>query len=206
MPSLRCPATTTLTNGPVTFPSTSSPAYDPPSGILATANGRITPDGYPNIVSFEWDASVRTQRIYRYLQGTRNSPPPTCWPFRPTSTLIRSLPRPASRLCHRPQPDSFASWSPGRRHSSQLGWRPRGKSPAPTIVARARQQLQRLLFEPKLGAASEDQPCSTNGWREYHWFVSSAWIETTLTHQPKTGCRRTSPITTNSSPLRSMPR
>ncbi len=40
------------------------------------------------------------------------------------------------------------------------------------------------MLEPKLGAASED-PHVRDGWREYHWFVSSAWIESTLTHQPK---------------------
>ena len=50
-------------------------AYDPPSGILATANGRITPDGYPNIVGFKSDASVRTQRMYRYLQADKKFTP-----------------------------------------------------------------------------------------------------------------------------------
>jgi penicillin G amidase len=43
--------------------------YDPPSGILATANGRITPTGYKYSISTEWDAPWRTDRIYRVLES-----------------------------------------------------------------------------------------------------------------------------------------
>src|SRR6202140_3476993 len=45
--------------------------YNPPSGIIATANGRITPDGYPHSVSMEWEASWRTARIYQALESGR---------------------------------------------------------------------------------------------------------------------------------------
>ena len=34
--------------------------YNPPSGVIATANGRITPDDYPNSISTEWEAPWRT--------------------------------------------------------------------------------------------------------------------------------------------------
>ncbi len=80
-------------------------AYDPPSGILATANGRITPDGYPNIVSFEWDASVRTQRIYRYLQADKNFTPADMLALRRTSTLTSI----ASSRSVSPMPSTTAS-------------------------------------------------------------------------------------------------
>ena len=43
--------------------------YDPPTGILATANGRITPDGYPFSLSTEWGSPWRTERIYRVLNS-----------------------------------------------------------------------------------------------------------------------------------------
>ena len=42
---------------------------DPPDGILATANGRITPDGYPLPIALNWMAPYRTERIYRVLEG-----------------------------------------------------------------------------------------------------------------------------------------
>jgi len=40
---------------------------DPPSGVLATANARIAPDGYPYVISTDWDAPNRTRRIYQRL-------------------------------------------------------------------------------------------------------------------------------------------
>ncbi len=43
--------------------------YNPPSGIIATANGRITPDGYPYSISTGWEAPWRTARIYRVLES-----------------------------------------------------------------------------------------------------------------------------------------
>ena len=45
--------------------------YNPPSGIIATANGRITPDDYPNSISMEWEAPWRTARIYHVLESGR---------------------------------------------------------------------------------------------------------------------------------------
>ena len=45
--------------------------YNPPSGVIATANGRITPDEYPNSISVEWEAPWRTERIYHVLESGR---------------------------------------------------------------------------------------------------------------------------------------
>ena len=44
-------------------------AYNPPSGIIATANSRITPDGYPYSISTGWEAPWRSARIYRVLES-----------------------------------------------------------------------------------------------------------------------------------------
>ncbi len=40
---------------------------NPPDGLLATANGRVTPPGYPYTLSTDWDAPNRTRRIYQLL-------------------------------------------------------------------------------------------------------------------------------------------
>ena len=45
--------------------------YNPPSGIIATANGRISPDNYPNSITMEWEAPWRTARIYHVLESGR---------------------------------------------------------------------------------------------------------------------------------------
>ena len=49
--------------------------YNPASGIIATANGRITPDGYPYSVSTGWEAPWRTARIYRVLESGKKFSP-----------------------------------------------------------------------------------------------------------------------------------
>jgi penicillin amidase len=43
--------------------------YDPPTGVLATANGRIAPDRYPYSISTQWGPPYRTQRIYSVLES-----------------------------------------------------------------------------------------------------------------------------------------
>lgn len=44
-------------------------AYNPPSGIIATANGRVVPDDYPYRVTEKWEAPYRTARVYELLEG-----------------------------------------------------------------------------------------------------------------------------------------
>jgi penicillin amidase len=44
-------------------------AFDPANGILATANSRITPDGYPFKITDEWADPYRNERIWKWLAG-----------------------------------------------------------------------------------------------------------------------------------------
>lgn len=44
-------------------------AYNPSGGIIATANGRIVPDGYPYLITREWAPAFRTARIHQLLQS-----------------------------------------------------------------------------------------------------------------------------------------
>jgi penicillin amidase len=57
-------------------------------------------------------------------------------------------------------------------------------SAAPTIETKARQELVRLLLEPKLGAATSGPDHGQLSWKSYHWAMSSVWLETVLTRQP----------------------
>ena len=45
--------------------------FDPASGIIGTANGRATPDGYPYLIGSEWMPPYRTERIYHVLQSEK---------------------------------------------------------------------------------------------------------------------------------------
>jgi penicillin amidase len=44
-------------------------ALDPPGGILATANARITPDDYAYPLTLEWASPYRNERIWKWLAG-----------------------------------------------------------------------------------------------------------------------------------------
>ncbi len=44
-------------------------AYNPPSGIIATANGRVVPDGYPYFITRRWAEPFRTARIFQLLEA-----------------------------------------------------------------------------------------------------------------------------------------
>jgi penicillin amidase len=44
-------------------------AFDPPSGFLATANSRVTSEGFPMALTDEWADPYRIERIYKSLQG-----------------------------------------------------------------------------------------------------------------------------------------
>jgi penicillin G amidase len=44
-------------------------AFDPPSGILATANSRVTPDNYLYPITLDWSAPYRNERIWKVLSS-----------------------------------------------------------------------------------------------------------------------------------------
>jgi penicillin amidase len=164
--------------------------YDPPSGILATANGRITPEGYKYSISTQWDAPWRTDRIYRVLESGKK--------FAPADMLALQMDISSTydRLCadkfvyaidHAPKASDRAM----RAAEILRDWdgRMSADSAAPSVETKARVELVRLLLEPKLGAASvgPNQIAQSHGelnWKSYRWAMSSVWLENVLTRQP----------------------
>lgn len=163
--------------------------FNPPGGILATANSRITPDKYPYSVSVEWEAPWRTERIYRVLDSGKK--------FSPADMLLLQTDilsefdrfvsaRFVAALDHAKNPTAKA------KAATEIlrGWdgRMNADSAAPTIAERAREELVRLLLEPKLGAAPSDDTKPDNGslnWKSYNWLMDTVWIENVLVEQPK---------------------
>ena len=159
--------------------------YDPPSGILATANGRITPDSYKSSISTEWEAPWRTDRIYRVLESGKK--------FAPADMLALQMDVSSTydRLCA----DKFvyaidhAVAASGRAKQAAdilRDWdgRMSADSAAPTIETKARQELVRMLLEPSLGAAPDGPNRGALSWKSYHWAMSSVWLDNLLTKQP----------------------
>lgn len=171
--------------------------YNPSSGIVATANGRITPDDYPNSISMEWEAPWRTERIYHVLESGRK--------FSAADMLalendIHSEPDlfAAERLVY--AVDHAAKPSARAKQAADLmrSWDGRmlASSAAPTIAENSLLQLRRLLLEPKLGSApaeshavdSElylDREHNVLSWKTYSWLQRSVWLENILLHRPK---------------------
>jgi penicillin amidase len=163
--------------------------YDPPAGILATANGRITPNGYKYSISTEWEAPWRTDRIYRVLESGKKFAPADML------TLQMDVSSTYDRFCADKfvyAVDHAANASDRAKRAAEIlrDWdgRMSADSAAPTIETKARQELARLLLEPKLGTAADAPPSGTASgalsWKSYHWAMSSVWLENVLTRQP----------------------
>jgi penicillin amidase len=159
--------------------------YDPPGGILATANGRITPAGYKYSISTDWDAPWRTDRIYRVLESGKKFAPADMLALQMdvSSTYDRFC---ADKFVYAVDHAANASDRAKRAAEILRDWdgRMSADSAAPTIETKARQELARLLLEPKLGAASHGPNRGVLTWKSYRWGMSSVWLENVLTKQP----------------------
>ena len=165
--------------------------YDPPSGILATANGRITPDGYPYSLSTEWGAPWRTRRIYQVLESGKKF---TAADMLALQTDVYSA---FDRFCAERfvyALDHTAEVSPRARQARELmrDWNGRltVDSAAASIETASRRELMRLLLEPKLGSGKKPETEGSSeeeavNWGDYRWFMNSIWLENVLLKQPK---------------------
>ena len=162
--------------------------FNPASGIVDTANSRITPDGYPYSISTQWEAPWRSDRIYRVLQSGKK--------FSPADMLAlqNDIYSEWDRFCADRfvyAVDHAGTVSAPAKHAADIlrNWdgRMSAGSAAPVIVSQARTELVRLLLEPKLGPAPKDakQAQTTLNWKSYRWAMQSIWLENVLLHQPK---------------------
>ena len=156
--------------------------YNPPSGIIATANGRISPEKYPYSISAEWESPWRTDRIYHLLQSGKKFSTADMLVLETDvySELDRYV---ADRIVYaidhaqKPSPlarqaaDILREWN-GQMDENMV---------APTIAAHARDELRRFLLQAKLG--SSDDPGQLS-WKSYHWMMETVWLENVLSHQP----------------------
>jgi penicillin G amidase len=148
---------------------------NPPSGILATANGRISPDKYPYSISVEWEAPWRADRIYRVLQSGKKFSAADMLSLQTDvySELDRFV---ADKIVY--AVDHAQKASPQAKQAADILREWNGQmdqnAVAPTIVSRTRDELKRVLLEPKLGST----------WASYRWMMETVWMENVLSHQP----------------------
>jgi penicillin amidase len=162
--------------------------YNPPSGVIATANGRITPDNYPNSISMEWETPWRTERIYHVLESGRQFSPADMLALENdihSEAELFAAERFVYAVDHASKPsarvkqaaDLMRSWD-GRMLAA---------SASPTIAENSIRELRRLLLEPKLGTAPADAATGSGAlsWKTYSWQMRSVWLENILLHRPK---------------------
>jgi penicillin amidase len=162
--------------------------YNPPSGIIGTANGRITPDNYPNSISMEWEAPWRTARIYHVLESGRQFSTADMLALQ-TDVQSEAGLFAAERFVY--AVDHAAKPSARVKQAAELmrSWdgRMQASSAAPTIAENSVGELRRLLLEPKLGSAPADPSKDDDvlSWKTYSWEMRSVWLENILLHRPK---------------------
>ncbi|HEX8818185.1 MAG TPA: penicillin acylase family protein [Terriglobales bacterium] len=165
--------------------------YNPASGIIASANSRITPDGYANSLSTEWEAPWRVSRIYKVLESGKRFSASDMLALQTDvySELDRFV---AERIVyavdHAKSPSSKARTAADvlRQWDGHMN----ASSAAPTIAVRSREELHRLLLESKLGKAgqenaSDEEPSATLSWKSYQWMMSTVWLDNILQKQPQ---------------------
>ena len=158
--------------------------FNPPSGIIATANARITPDRFPYSISTEWEAPWRVDRISRVLQSGQKFSAADMLALQNDdySELDQFV---ANKIVY--AVDHARNPSPRARKAADILRQWNGKmdanSAAPTIASRTRDELMRLLLEPKLGSSSGDDDTKLS-WKSYRWMFETIWLENVLTSEP----------------------
>lgn len=146
-------------------------AYNSSTGILATANGRVVPDGYPYFITHKWEPPYRTARINQLLRaGSRFSVSDmlriqTDIHSLEDEWLAKQLVRAAA--AHPPQADDAQyALSLLRNWDGEA----RADSAATLVCEVTRRALLERILRPKLG----------DDLSGYRWLMSTMFLENVL--------------------------
>jgi len=146
-------------------------SYNPASGIIATANGRVVPEDYPYFITSAWGAAYRTARIFQLLRAGKAF---TVGDMLRVQTDILTLEDKwlAGQLlqaAYHNQPQS-----PDAQYALSLLSHWDGEASmdsAATLVCEVtRKALLERILKPKLG----------DGLSGYHWGMSTTFLENVL--------------------------
>jgi penicillin amidase len=148
-------------------------SVDPPDGLLATANARVTADAMGNPISLDWAPPYRVERIYKSLIGRSKLTRADMLALQGDiysevdqelghrfAYAIDHTPGTSNRL--KQAADLMRSWD-GRVSVDAT---------APSILNYARRALWQLILRPKLG----------DDWRLYEWSEASFAEEEIVMH------------------------
>src|SRR5579875_1067230 len=131
--------------------------YNPAAGLLATANGRIAPDGYPYVITPHWDAPYRTRRIYQRLTARPRWRPGQMAAIQTDTVSLLELFFSRAAVAAARRPAAAAKLPPAARQALELLRRfdgdMRRDQVAPTIANRLRHEFLPRVLDAKLGPA-----------------------------------------------------
>jgi penicillin amidase len=149
--------------------------FDPPSGVIAVANDRVTPDGYPYLITLQWYPPYRAERIYDVLGAKTRLTPADMLALQ---TDVVSGYDGFIAHCLADAVDHSSRASGRMREAAGLLRSFNGVmlagSPAAAIEVRARRVLWQMLLEPKMGKE----------WDKYEWGLASVALESILKQRP----------------------
>jgi penicillin amidase len=167
-------------------------SFDPPGGILATANSRVTSDGYPYSLTLDWAAPYRNERIWKVLTSRNHLSPADMISLQTDvySDLDHVI---AQRLAY--AIDHSTSKDRRLHQAADILRKWNGyvdsDAAAPTIVVAARAALWEMILDPLLRpgtAASESIPKNTarpaTDTALYTWGEKSYAAEQIIVHTP----------------------
>jgi penicillin amidase len=149
-------------------------SYNPASGMIATANGRVVPDGYPYLITHKWDPGYRTARIYQLLE-TKNQL--TVEDMLRIQGDIHALQDEwvAKQIVSAAQAHPPADAEVQYAVAQLKGWDGEAvKNSAATLICEVtRKALLERILKPKLG----------DDFSGYSWSMSSIFLQNVLTNQ-----------------------
>lgn len=150
-------------------------SFNPPDGILATANARVTPQDFPTPLTLEWGEPFRNERIWKWLEPKDKLTPQDMLTLQ-TDVYSEVDQEIAQRLAYGIDHSTHAD--PQLRQAADLlrTWNGVvGIHSAPAaIVASVKRVFLPMLLEPKLGPA----------WRIYRWGESVYAAEQIIMNEP----------------------
>jgi penicillin amidase len=167
---------------------------DPPDGILATANARITPGDYPYFLTNEWVDAYRVERIHTRLQGRTALTPADMLQVQldTHSALDEFLAERLSYAIDHASKDGLGHDAVQLHSAADILRRWDGNvttdSPAAAIIANFRRVVWQALLVPQILAHDHLKP---NDHRAaelaelYAWQTSNTALESLLNHQPQ---------------------
>jgi penicillin amidase len=164
---------------------------DPSSGVLATANARITPDDYPYALTLDWPDAYRVERIDHLLEGHTGLTPQAMLAIQTDQHSEFDLVM-AHRIAYaidHASKSARGSDAARLRQAADLlrSWNGEmsAGSPAAAIVSAAHAELWPALLAPQIlahdGGSANDAAAIA---QLYRWSAHATALESLLQHRP----------------------